>query len=455
MCMRMRRERVFPVILIVILCIMTVPCIAIEPDWKYTDEKITIGDVVVSPDGSSVIAAAGKVLLLSRDGKILAKEPYGETIHQSGNGNIIVSSYSSVVASTMYVFKKTTDVTGIPVLKKQWEITLANKIDDLAVSGKGDRVALTAGGVGVHVYDGDSGNLLGHSDAYSSKIAMSERGNVIAGISFVEGLKLYTSKGALRKKFDVGLVGQTTYFLMGSDGNTVVFNTGPFIMAYNITSGSELWKKRTSGDVSMIAMTPPGNRIIAGTENGAVECYDSNGTLSWIYNSDNSSESGHAVTAVALSGDGSTIIAGTDDGKVLFLGPDGTILGSFDEGQDSIHHVAIASGGSLAVAAGDHTLIGFTSGLQNITTRETMTTSPLISRTFPSAGYPVGQDVPPPVQTTAIRTPYRVTVPDTPSVTITEYSVIRKATKGPVNDLFTIICIATLVLCAGIFAKRE
>lgn len=452
--MNTREKNGFLAILVVFLWIMTVPCTAIEPDWKFSDEKITIGNVVVSPDGSSVIAATGKVLLLSRDGTILAKEPYGEIISQSGNGNIIVSSYSSVVATTIYVFKKSTDGAGIPVLKKQWETTLANKIDDFAVSGKGDRIALTAGGVGVQVYEGDTGKLVGYSDAYSSQIALSERGNVIAGISFVEGLKIYTSRGALYKKLDVDLAGQTTDFLMGSNGNIVVFNTGPFIMAYNITSGSELWKKRSSGDVTMIAMTPSGNRIIAGTGNGAVECYDINGTLNWVYLIDNSTGSGHAVTAVALSGDGSDIIAGTDYGQVLFLGPDGNLLGLYDEGRHSIHHVAIASDGSLAVAAEEHRMIGFTSWLQNVTPTETMTKTPLITRTFPSAGHPVGSEVPSSMETTMIQIPARNTVPDTPSVTITEYSVIRKATQSPVNDLFTIMFIVTLVFYAGWFAKR-
>ena len=453
--MKMKRENRYPAILIVFLCVMVIPCTAIEPDWKYSDEKITIGDIFISPDGSSVIAAAGKVLLLSRDGTILAKEPYGEIIAQSGNGNIIVSSYSSVVASTVYVFKKSRGSTGTPELKKQWEKTLANRIDDFAVSEKGDRIALVGGGLGVHLYDGESGNLVGFSDSYSSQIAMSDKGNVIAGISFTEGLKLYTSRGGLKKKFDVNLAGQTTDFLMGSDGNIVVFNTGPYLIAYNITGGSELWKKRSSGDIGMIAMTPSGNRIVAGTGNGAVECYDINGTLSWKYRIENSTESGHAVKSVAVTGDGSNIIAGTDDGKILFLGPDGNVLGIYDEGQHSIHHLAIANDSSLAVAAGDHVLLGFTSGLQNITQTEAMSKTPLVTRTFPSAGYPAGPHDSSSIQTTTIYTPLRVTFPDTPSVTITEYSVIRKATQSTVNNLYTIICIGLVVFCIGRFAKER
>jgi hypothetical protein len=443
----------YPVIVVAALCIMAAHCAAVSPDWNYIDEKGTIGDVVVSPDGSSVIVAAGKVLLLSQDGTILAKEPYGEIIVQSGNGNIIVSSYSSVVATTIYVFKKSKDDTGTPSLKKIWETTFSSKIDDFAVSGKGDRIVLAAGGTGVHVYDGESGNLLGHSDEYASHMTISDKGNVIAGISLVSGLKSYTSKGVLKKKFDVDLNGETTNFLMGSDGNIVVFNTGPFIMAYNITSGTELWKMRSSGDISMIAMTPSVSQIITGTSNGAVESYDGNGTRMWTYPAD-STENGQAVTAVAITRDGSEIIAGTIDGKVLFLGSDGRLLGIYDKGSQQVRKVAVAADGSLAVAAGDHFIQGFRSGLLNETLNMTIAKTPVTFQTFPSARNSSGSDDAFITAVTTIQTPTRITAPATPSVTVTEYSVIRKATQSPVNDLFTIICIVMLVFIWA-FLRRE
>jgi len=446
------KSGVVPVMILFFLCMMMIPCTAIQPAWTYTDGQTKIEDLIVAPDGSAVIAGTGKVLLLSGNGTVLAKEPYGEIITQSRDGSTIISGYSSVVSTTVYLFKKITDTNGNPTLQKQWEATQPNRVCSFAVSDKGDRVAFTTGGTGVHVYDGNTGTHIGYSDAYSSLIAMSAKGNTIAGVSIEEGIKKYTSKGGLSKKYDITLAGQPKSFLMNADGQVVVFDAGPQIIAFNVSDGSELWKIRSSGDVNMLAMTPPGNLIAAGTESGAIELYDANGTLKWMYNANRGEGSGQAIKAVALTRDGSKIIAGSVDGKIYFLDSAGNLLWTYDTGKATIWKVAIAADGSLAASASDNTIYSFDTRQQNTSPGGAVTSSTLPSQTFPSGisstTLPETSDTP-----DVLRTTLRAAVPGTLTVTQTEYSVIRKATQSPLEMMNGIT--AVLVLLFFIVRKNN
>jgi|WetSurMetagenome_2_1015567.scaffolds.fasta_scaffold20651_2 WD40 repeat protein len=447
----MMKSRFVSVLILFFLCMMMVPCTAIQPAWTYTEDQAKIEDLVVAPDGSAVVAGAGKVLLLSRNGTVLAKEPFGEIITQSRDGSTIISGYSSVVSTTVYLFKKITDINGNPSLQKQWEATQPNRVSSFAVSEMGDDVAFTNGGTGIYVYDGKNGDRTGYSDEYSSLIAMSAKGNIIAGISTDQGMKVYTSRGGLYQKYDITLAGQPKSFLMNDEGQVVVFDAGPQIIAFNVSNGSEIWKKRSSGDVNMLAMTPPGNLIAAGTENGAIELYDANGTLKWQYNTTSGEGSGHAIKAVALTREGSKIVAGSVDGNIFFLDSAGNLLWTYNTGNAPILKVAIAADGSLAASASENTIYSFDTRQQGTSLGGAVTSSTLPSRTFPSGisstTIPDTSDTP-----DLIRTTPRSAAPDTLTVTQTEYSVIRKATQSPLEGMTAIAALAVVLF---LFVARK
>jgi WD40 repeat protein len=429
--MVMKKTRVAPLIILFFLCLTVFPCIAIEPAWTFADGERKIEALAVAPDGFDVVAGMGRVVLLSQNGTVLAKEPYGDIVTQSRDGSSIVTAYPSTGSSTVYLFKKKTDASGNPTLQKIWEVTTPDEVVSFAVSDNGDRIAFSAGGSsGVHVYDGNTGNRTGYSNEYSSLISMSGNGNTIAGISTVNGLKLYNSSGksseGIIKKYDIPLSGQPNSFLMDTEGSIVVFNDDPYIIAFNLSEGAEFWKSKSSSDVNMLAMTPSGKYIVAGTKNGTIDYYDAKGNLTWTYYSNSGTGSGQAIKAVALTRSGSKIIAGSVDGKILLLDSAGNLLWIYNTGKDTIGKVAIAAEGSLAVAAGDTTIYAFSMGKQSSqssqrTPRVTVSTQPSV-------------------------------VPETPTISMTEYSIIHTATPSPLEEM---ICLIALLITVFILFRKN
>lgn len=438
------------VTILFVLSMMIVPCIALEPAWKFTYGERELNSVAVAPDGSSVVAGTGKVVLLSKNGTLLANEPFGEVIAQSGDGSTIVSVYSSSVASTVYLFKMNKDDSGNLFLQKLWENTHPDLVGSVAISDKGEYIALSAVNNGISVYEGKTGKRLGYSDKYASLIAISGKGLTIAGISPSQGLRVYNTRGTSTKKFDITMAGQPNNLLMNTSGDKVVFNSGPQIIAFNLSNGSEYWKTRSSGDINRLAMTPVGSSIVAGTENGAIEFYDADGRLMWVY-SNNGTGSGKAIRSIALTRDGSKIIAGSIDGKVICLDSDGNLTWIYETSKDPIRLVAIAADGSLAVASTENTLYAFST--ESLGTQPkgkataTKTTVPTVTAKVSSVTS-LDIRISPGV---SVSTPQKNTM-ETPTVTITEYSIVRKATQSPLGEVG---CVTALLITIFFISRKK
>jgi len=432
---------IIQVTILFVLSMIIVPCIAVEPAWTFTDGERELNGVAVAPDGSSVVVGTGKVVLLAKNGTLLANEPFGEIIAQSGDGSTIVSAYSSSVASTVYLFKKNKDASGHLFLQKIWENTLPDLISSIAISDKGDYIALSAVNKGITVYNGKTGKRLGYSDKYASRIAISARGLTIAGISPSQGLRVYNPQGMSTKKYDITLAGQPNNLLMDASGDKVVFNSGPQIIAFNLSDGSEYWKTRSSGDINKLAMTPTGSNIVAGIENGAIEFYDAEGNLKWTY-SNTGTGTRKAIRSVALTRDGSKIIAGSVDGKVILLDSDGNLTWMYDTAKDPVRLVAIAADGSLAVASTENTLYAFSTESRGTqpNRKTTSTKIPTVTSEDSSVTSPEIRSTP----GVSISTQQK-NIMETPTVTITEYSVIRKATQSPLGEMGCITALIILV----------
>jgi WD40 repeat protein len=427
-------------ILFLILCSTIVPCNAIEPVWTFSDENRKIEDIAVAPDGSTVVAGAGKVLFLSREGTILANEPYGERLTQSQDGSSIVTEYSSTVSSTVYLFKKKTDAGGNQTLQKMWEAPQPHKIVSFAVSDNGERIACSAGTNDVFVLDGTTGARLGNDENISSRVAVSGRGTLIAGISLSQGLKSFNSKGGFIKEYDIPLSGQTNSLLIDTNGSIVVFNTGMNLIAVNISNGSDMWKQENPSEINMLAMTPSGEKIVAGTSNGTIDLYDKNGNLSWTYYSNSGTGSGQAIKAVSLTHDGSIIIAGSADGKIILFDETGTPQWIYKTKNKPINRVAIAADGSLAVASSENIIYAFSTD-----DLDSLSTSPVTSVKIPFQTLTSGE-----ISTTVSETRSLTEKPvstkqsyvqKTPTISMTEYSIVHKATQSPLEGTTEIVAI--------------
>lgn len=431
------------IVIVIFFCSSVIPCLAVEPVWTYSDENRKFEDIAVAPDGSSVVAGAGKVLFLSGEGTILANEPFGDRLIQSKDGSTIVTEYSSTVSSTIYLFKKKTDAGGNQILQKIWDAQQPDKVVSFAVSDNGERIACSAGTNDIYVLDGSTGTRLGNDENLSSRVAISGRGTTIAGISFSQGVKFFDSRGGFVKEYDIPLSGQTNSLLIDTNGSLIVFNTGMNIYAANISNESDVWKTENPSEVNCLAMTPAGDIIVAGTTNGTVDFYDRKQNLSWTYYSNSGTESGQAIKSVSMTQDGSRIITGSIDGKVILFNETGSPLWIYKTRNKPIKKVAIAADGSLAIASGDDAMYAF-----SMDDAEGSPENPVPSRSAPlptsSSGKPLTGSAEPGNTTTipVLRTPSAV--PKTPATIMTEYSVIHKATQSPHNGTAGIVALLIL-----------
>jgi hypothetical protein len=87
---------------ILALFLVFAPVHAIEPVWTYSLPGNQIGGVAVSADGSVVAVGAEKVLLLSKNGELLANEPFGYQVKMTPDGKHLLSAYGP----TVYFFER-------------------------------------------------------------------------------------------------------------------------------------------------------------------------------------------------------------------------------------------------------------------------------------------------------------------------------------------------------------
>lgn len=197
-------------------------------------------------------------------------------------------------------------------------------------------------------------------------------------------------------------------------------------------------------------MTPVGSSIVAGTENGAIEFYDADGRLMWVY-SNNGTGSGKAIRSIALTRDGSKIIAGSIDGKVICLDSDGNLTWIYDTAKDPIRLVAIAADGSLAVASTENTLYAFSTESQGTQPKGKATA---IKTTVPTVTAKVSSVTSPDIRSSpgvSVSTPQKNTM-ETPTVTITEYSIVRKATQSPLGEMG---CLTAILITIFIISRKN
>jgi len=412
---------------------------AVEPTWTYLYKNGEIGDLIVSPDGSSVIAGAGKVLVFSKNGTLQATEPFGEVLAQTPDGSVIAAIYSTSVL----VFGKTIDPTGNPILEKKWETSISEQLVSCSISDNGNRVAVGTFSGEVYIYEGTTGKLLGKSTESSSLIKISPSGTSIAGLSVNQGLKMYSgSNGKFYKQYDITLSELPKEFFITPNDNTFVYNDAQQVTAVSTSDGTQNWRTKATGDVNALVMTSIGDYIVAGTDSGSIDLYTITGNRSWTYQSKSGSGSGQGIEAVAVSSDASRILAGSFDGKIILLDKSGNALWTWNATGNHIWNVAIASDGSLAAAASDTTIYAFSTGGQN--TRPTGAVSKSATPVQTSSSKASATSVP---RTQGSAEPEKTALPEytaisaTPSVTQTEYSVIRTATQSPFHTMTTLIAL--------------
>ncbi|HNX16786.1 MAG TPA: PQQ-binding-like beta-propeller repeat protein [Methanoregula sp.] len=361
-----RINRLFLIASVCFVVFLIHPVFAIEPAWNYSEPNADIGSVAVSSDGSSIAVAAGRIWLFSNDGRLLAKEPYGNLLAMTPNGSALATSYFS----TVYLFKNNTEKTDTAPMKKVWETSIVNNVISLDISDDGSTIAMSTDGAGLLIYAAD-GSVLEYNKSHYSVVGVSANGKYVAGLSQFGLTSFSGSKKYGNKSYDLSLGSMPDFMVLPSKGDYCVFNDDQRILRVR-SNGTEIWHARATGDVMSLAMTPDGKSIIIGTDNGHIDKFDDKGNLSWSYNTNPKNKNYASVPGVAVSDNGANIAAGTAGGEVLLLNSRGELQWS-NQTDDHIHHIAMSAEGSVAVAAGEHTVYAFTAQSRN--TAKTATVS--------------------------------------------------------------------------------
>jgi hypothetical protein len=385
---------------------------------------------------------ADKILLFSRSGILLAKEPFGELVMLTPDGMHLLSAYSS----TLFFFERNagTDKTNFSY-KKKWDYTLPASIHSIDISDNGYTIVASTQNSGTHILS-SAGTVTGSDKTYSALVRVASNGGKILGVS-ATGLFKYSKTGDVTRYGNVSIGSEPDVMEITSTGATVIFNNDQRVLAYNTGNGVQRWSSLATGDVTSLAMTPTGSKILVGTENGHVDLFDGQGNLAWSYSSNPENKSGIMVDSVALSNDGKIAVGGTYDGKIVALNSAGREIWS-GQVNDHIHYIAISADGSLVVATGEETVYAFspfaTSSLVPRTTVTGTTAAALKSVTAVPASTVTQNPVP---EKTGTQNPEMIMSP-TRTVTPlpTTYSVIRTATPSAVPAIIPLSALLAALL---------
>jgi WD40 repeat protein len=401
---------------------------AAEPLWTYSAPGNEIGGVTISSDGSAIAVGAGRIWLFSRDGTLIANESFGDQVVFTPDGRYLLSSY----ADTLYLFKRGNPLNRSETpLHKLWDTSSPALMGSIDISDDGDTiVASLLNDAGTYVYN-TSGASIGGVERFNAVVRTSSTNiELIVGVS--TGVLSSCSRSLVYcSDSEEGVVEALPKFMeISKDGTIAVLDDMQRVRSVSLGNRSLRWVKSIGGEITSLDMTPSGNGIVVGTENGNISFLNKYGNLVWNYvsNPDNRQVAGW-INCVALSKEGTITAAGSQDGKIFAVNSNGEMIWS-NQTKDHIHHIAMSSDGSLVVAAGDNTVYVFSATKQS---------TPAVRTTVDLATPDQSQSVTSPPSNS--QTQGQITRVDTlQEITAlpTEYSVIR-TTQSPLPGITSLV----------------
>lgn len=314
--------------LALVFCLVAPVTSAVTPLWvRPAAPGDELSGIVISEDGSIIIAGGDQLIALSREGKMCWTEWSGSLLATSRDGRYILMAKGPVVRL----------ISGTGTLL--WEKTMDTIITDLSIAPDASAIAVTGGGQ-INTF-----TLSGGSIASDRSLAI----NHIKIMPSGEQILITTSKNI--QVSDLTLVpvwadnSSTQDFVeVTPGGSSFVTATNSRVRMYK-ANGNLSWEQRLPGGKALsLAYSNDGSTIVVGMDDNTVQVLDRNGTLLWTANATN------WITSVAVSDGGNTIVAGSRDKKVHVFNHAGTRLGIFTvKGPIDPHSVAVTRDGSLIV----------------------------------------------------------------------------------------------------------
>ena len=420
-------------VILLVFCISALfflqsPAMAINATWTYSQKGADIGSIALSSNGDLIAIGAGKILMFSRDGRLLSKTPFGESVAITPDGSTLASAYYSKI----YFFQKNA-TPGSAGMNEIWETELNGNVRSMALSDTGKIMAFSTDGGGVYIYRSD-GTPTGYNKTFASVVRTTSYGDMIVGIS-QQGIASYTYNGIPLGDFDVSIDTNPNTMALTSTGNLLVFNSDQMVRCVYTENGTYVWKQRATGSVDSLAITPNGAHIIFGTDNGHIDHFDATGNRTWSYNANPKNNGNAGINSVAVSDNGGSIVAGTNDGQILALDAKGEVQWS-NLTDDHIRHVSVSADGSTVVATGDETIYAF-SKMPAISHRPV----PGTVRSYPTTLGTVSR-----IAAAATPLPETTSEPGITSPVPTQYSVILTPQGSPLSPGTGLVAILFIIL---------
>lgn len=420
---------------IIILVLLALPPVqAMDPVWTYSTQGIRIRGVSVSADGSAIAVGAEKVLLLSKNGELLAKEAYGDQVLFTPDGANLLSSHGPL----LYFFQRNATQSSF---NKKWDYELPGRVRSIDISANGNIIVAAVESGGTYVFSG-AGKMTGGNTNFSAVLRVSSGGQRILGASAI-CLCRYSSTGTGYCYDNVSMVSQPDVMELTSSGGTVVFNDDQQLLSVNTYNGAERWKTRATADITALAILSSGTNILVGTQKGNIDLFDDKGNILWTYVPNPAGATVIGVRDVALSKDGKIAAAGTYEGMIVALDAAGKEIWS-SMTKDHINHIAMSGDGSLVIAAGEETVYAFSSSAQSLPpVRFPQVTASPVQEKNPT---PPAMTEPQKIKETSRTATEAVTSAPTTD------SVIRTSPQSPVS---AIIPVPGILGAAFLFLKRQ
>jgi WD40 repeat protein len=318
---------------------LLVPAVsATEPLWTYAaSTNGELSGVVISADGSTIVAGGDQLVSLSRDGKKRWTGWSGNSLAISRDGNHLFTTRDQTV--------RMIDGSGTML----WDDSLGVPVSDIDMTPDASLV-IFGGGSRIRVMDGSGAGIRYNTTIYISHLRFLSGGDQV----------VITSKNGVQKSnrtllIEWGDTNMTQDFLeVPADSSFFVTVTNNRVRKYT-ADGDLKWDKRLPGGNALaFALSRDGSTIVVGRDDNTVTALDSKGKELF------SDTAGHWITSVAVSDDGNTIACGSIDKTLLVYGRDGTKLGSFSaKNPFKARSVAVSADGSFIAATDGSSVYGF------------------------------------------------------------------------------------------------
>lgn len=362
---------------------------AVDPLW--TERATTRGElsgVVISADGSTIVAGGDQLIALTPDGQKLWTGWSGARLAISSNGTYILTSRDQTVRL----------ISGSGTML--WDVSLGDNVADMDMTPDASLIA-AGGGSRVRIINASGAGFRQNITIPVNHLRLLPGGDKLV-ITTKNGVQ--TSNLTLFSEWADANVTQD-FVEVAADGSSFVTVTNNRVRLYT-GNGDLKWDRALPGGNALgFAYSRDGSTIVIGRDDNTVQALDHNGTLVWT------ARASHWITSVAVSDDGNTIAAGSMDKTLSIYDRDGTKLGSFTAQEPiQVRSVAVSGDGSVIAAVDASAVYGFSRSqfTQPVTTAIPSTTTPAPVTT--PAHVPTGSLTSPPPGTPAPTTP-RAVVP--------------------------------------------